>query len=305
MNSISEEKPHASDLREQKLSSTSLVELNVENIARHFPPRPSDSHKGTWGHVGIIAGSRGRSGAAILAARGALRIGAGLVTVVTDEATAQIVDSVSVESMSLHLELTSANVSALREECARFDSIVIGPGLGDDQHAAIRELIAQLDQPIVVDATALNAFAGSPDALRRKFPTVLTPHPGELARLLGKTNSHIQENRVNSARQTASITGAVTLLKGNRTLVATPAGEVSINLTGNPGMATGGMGDVLAGMIGALLARGLDARDAAEAAAFVHGLAGDLLAQTIDYGFTASELADRIPVAVRSLRSDR
>jgi NAD(P)H-hydrate epimerase len=162
-----------------------------------------------------------------------------------------------------------------------------------------------IDLPLVIDASALNAFASRAAELNpRALPRILTPHPGELARLLGNTNAAaINNDRINAAREAARITHCVVVLKGYQTLIAEPSGSVFVNPTGNPGMATGGMGDVLAGMIAALLARGTDPLDAACAAVYLHGLAGDIVKeQRGDTGLTATDVADRIPVAIQRNR---
>jgi hydroxyethylthiazole kinase-like uncharacterized protein yjeF len=268
-------------------------------VAPLFAPRSAATHKGTYGHVGIVAGSEGRSGAAILSARGAIRGGAGLVTVLTDPDTARIVDAVSIESMTFTDHITSDVLS-------RFSAMVIGPGLADNDksYRFIRSLISKIDQPMIVDASALNAFAGDPRALRSESHNrVITPHPGELARLLGVDTAEVLRRRLEIASEVASLTNCVVLLKGHQTLVADPAGFVSVNPTGNPGMASGGMGDVLSGLVGALLARGNDPFESAVAAAYLHGLAGDILRdETSDIGLAAMDVADALPLAVRKLR---
>ena len=270
--------------------------------------RARESHKGTYGHVAIVAGSPGRSGAAILAARGALRAGAGLITVVTDHQSAQIVDSVSIESMSLVADITAGSVdlAAIIDHInGKTSAAVIGPGLADDEksYEAVRTLVQQIDRPLVIDASALNAFVSRGNELNAHgHQRVITPHPGELARLMNISVADIQSNRMAVAREAANITKCVVVLKGHQTVVADPEGELAINPTGNPGMATGGMGDVLAGLIAALLARGTSSWDAARAAVYVHGRAGDLLSEEHgDVGLAAMDLADRIPEAIHGL----
>jgi hydroxyethylthiazole kinase-like uncharacterized protein yjeF len=275
-----------------------LALITPKDVQPHVAPRLAATHKGTYGHVGVIAGSPGRSGAAVLCARGALRTGAGLVSVMTDAETAKLVHAASVESMTFSGDLDTflANKSA----------IVLGPGLedNDDAYEGTRAIASSIELPLVVDASALNAFASRASELNPHHrPRVITPHPGELARLLGSDTKAINADRIAAAREAARATNCVVVLKGHQSLVAEPDGHVYVNPTGNPGMSTGGMGDVLAGMVGALLARGADPVDAACVAVYLHGFAGDILAEELgDTGLTASELADRVPLAVQRLR---
>jgi NAD(P)H-hydrate epimerase len=197
----------------------------------------------------------------------------------------------------------------VKEFLANKSSALVGPGLADDERAwkHTRALVNDIDLPLVIDASGLNAFAARASELNpRALPRVITPHPGELARLLGGTTAAaINGDRINVVREAARITHCVVVLKGYQTLIAEPAGSVFVNPTGNPGMATGGMGDVLAGMIAALLARGTDPVDAACAAVYLHGLAGDILKEQIgDTGLTAMEVADRVPAAIQRNRGE-
>jgi ADP-dependent NAD(P)H-hydrate dehydratase / NAD(P)H-hydrate epimerase len=283
---------------EDELVSLSLI--TPKDVQPHVAQRLASTHKGTYGHVGIIAGSPGRSGAAVLCARGAIRTGAGLVSVMTDDDTAKLVHAGSIESMTY-------SGSDVKEFLANKSAALIGPGLADDERAwkHTRSLVNDIDLPLVIDASGLNAFAARASELNpRALPRVITPHPGELARLLGDTTAAaINDDRINAVREAARITQCVVVLKGYQTLIAEPAGSVFVNPTGNPGMATGGMGDVLAGMIAALLARGTDPLDAACAAVYLHGLAGDILKEQIgDTGLTAMDVADRIPAAIQRNR---
>ncbi|MFL6246745.1 MAG: NAD(P)H-hydrate dehydratase [Thermoanaerobaculia bacterium] len=283
---------------EDELVALSLI--TPKDVQPHVAQRLASTHKGTYGHVGIIAGSPGRSGAAVLAARGAIRTGAGLVSVMTDSDTAQLVHAGSIESMTY-------SGSNLQEFLASKSAALIGPGLADDERAwkHTRAFVNEIELPLVIDASALNAFAARASELNpRALPRILTPHPGELARLLGNTNAAaINADRINAVREAARITQCVVVLKGYQTLIAEPSGQVFVNPTGNPGMATGGMGDVLAGMIAALLARGTDPIDAACAAVYLHGLAGDIVKEQLgDTGMTAMDVAERIPAAIQRNR---
>lgn len=283
---------------EDELVPLSLI--TPKDVQPHVAPRLATTHKGTYGHVGIIAGSPGRSGAAVLCARGAIRSGAGLVSVMTDAETARLVHAASIESMTY-------SGDEVREFLANKSAALIGPGLADDEHAwqRTRKLVDAIELPLVIDASALNAFAARTAEINpRNLQRVLTPHPGELARILGRENAaSINADRIEAAREAARITKCVVVLKGYQSLVAEPDGHVYVNPTGNPGMATGGMGDVLAGMIAALLARGVDPLDAACAGVYLHGLAGDLLQeQHGDIGLSAMDLADRVPAAIQRIR---
>lgn len=280
--------------------AVALELITPKEIQPLLAPRLAATHKGTYGHVAIIAGSPGRSGAAILVARGAIRGGAGLVTVMTDSETAKLVHAGSVESMTW----PGRDLGQFLEKKS---AVLIGPGLPDEEkaYAVVREWVSAIELPLVIDASALNAFAGRASEINpRTLPRIITPHPGELARILESDAKSINSDRTGAARQAAMNANCVVVLKGHQTLVAEPQGRVAVNPTGNPGMATGGVGDVLGGVIAALLARGDDPADAARAAVYVHGLAGDILKEEFgDIGMAAMDLADRIPVAIQRLRS--
>jgi len=273
------------------------------DVRPYIEPRLAATHKGTYGHVAIVAGSPGRSGAAVLAARGAIRSGAGLVSVATDRETAKLVNGGSIESMTFSGDDVLEFINGK-------DAVLIGPGLADDaeSYAHVRQLVATIELPLVIDASALNAFAGRANELNpERRPRVITPHPGELARIVGSTAKDINAHRIDAAREAARATGCIVVLKGFQSLIAEPDGHVNVNPTGNPGMATGGMGDVLGGMIAALLARGIDPGvdlyGAAIAAVYLHGFAGDMLKDEMgDIGLAALDLAERIPFAIKRLR---
>jgi ADP-dependent NAD(P)H-hydrate dehydratase / NAD(P)H-hydrate epimerase len=272
------------------------VTLTTPSDIRPFiEPRLANTHKGTYGHVAIVAGSPGRSGAAVMSARAAIRTGAGLVTVMTDPETAKLIHTASIESMTY----SGGDVHAFLDKKS---AVLIGPGLPDTDRAYnwVRETVASIELPAVIDASALNAYAGRANELNAKNRArVITPHPGEMRRLLGKDVT----DRVETAREAAKITDCVVVLKGHQTLIAAPDGQVNVNPTGNPGMATGGMGDVLGGMIAAFIARGVDPYDAACTAVYIHGFAGDLLKEEMgDTGLAATDLAERIPAAIQRLR---
>ncbi len=274
--------------------------LTPAAVRRLLPTRTETGHKGTFGHVLIVAGSVGKTGAACLACEGALRGGAGLVTAAIPAELNPILEEKLTEVMTLPAPggaaLGEEALPLLLEEASRRDALVLGPGLGTRQETRrlVEGLLGGVHAPTVVDADGLNAFVGRPAALRGEGARVLTPHPGEASRLLGIPTQEIQEDRVGAARALARQTGAIVLLKGARSIVAAPDGRVRINPTGGPGLGTGGTGDVLAGLVGALLAQGCLPFDAAAAAAYLHGLAGDRLGPV---GITASEVAATLPGA--------
>ncbi|HYO78439.1 MAG TPA: NAD(P)H-hydrate dehydratase, partial [Thermoanaerobaculia bacterium] len=283
---------------EDELATLALI--TPRDIQPHVAPRLAPTHKGTYGHVAIVAGSPGRSGAAVLAARGAVRGGAGLVSVMTDPDTAKLVHAGSIESMTW-------SGSDVRAFLPNKSAVLIGPGLPDDEeaYATTRAIVEMVELPLVIDASGLNAFASRAAELNpRGLPRVITPHPGELARLLGGDAQSINSDRIAAAREAARVTNCVVVLKGYQSLVAEPDGHVYVNPTGNPGMASGGMGDVLAGLIAALLARDSDPLDAACTATYLHGLAGDLLRDEMgDTGLAAMDLAENIPAAIQAVRA--
>ena len=276
-----------------------LALITPKDVQPLVEPRMAATHKGTYGHVGVIAGSPGRSGAAVMCARGAIRTGAGLVTVMTDAETAKLVHAGTIETMTFS--------GALEEFVQNKSALLVGPGLRDDDeaYAQTRELVDAIELPLLLDASGLNAYASRAGELNpHRRARVLTPHPGELARLLDRDTQSINANRIEAVREAARVSQCVVVLKGHQTLVGEPDGHVYVNPTGNPGMATGGMGDVLSGIIAALLARGADPLDAACAGVYLHGLAGDILAEEFgDTGLLATELADRIPQAIQRVRN--
>ena len=258
--------------------------LTPEQVREAVEPRTPDSHKGDFGRVTIIAGSRGKTGAAHLAAMGCLKSGAGLVTVATPASCLPIVASMAPELMTEPLaEAKDGTVTAHAIERVlelRHDVIACGPGIGRGAGVAdfVRALVERADVPLVLDADAITAFADDPARLagREDRDVIITPHPGEMARLIGATVDQVQSNRIAVATEFASTHHVYVVLKGHRTIIATPEGHVFINPTGNAGLATGGTGDVLTGMIAAWLAQLLDAEAACRLAVFLHGAAGDL-----------------------------
>ncbi len=281
-------------------------------LAACLAPRPARTHKGDFGHTLLVGGSPGKAGAVILAARAAVRGGAGLVTAAVPEPILPMVDGGSLESMTIALPSgpegglgAGAGAAALAVAEGK-RSAALGPGLGlsSKTAAAVRRMAREMPMPVVLDADALNAMAGRLGELQgRAADTVLTPHPGEMARLLGVSIAEVQDDRVAAVRRAASESGAVTILKGHLTLVAEASGAVYVNPTGNPGMASGGSGDVLTGLVAALLAQGYDTLVASQLAVYLHGLAGDLAARDIaSEALRASDLIDYLPSAFDCLR---
>jgi NAD(P)H-hydrate epimerase len=287
------------------------VELvTPEQLRLVMQPRPVDSHKGDYGRVTVVAGSVGKSGAAYLTAVGALRSGAGLVTVATPRCCLPIVASLAPEYMTEGLDEEDGTVSVAavdRVLALQQDIIACGPGLGRTAgaRAFVRGLVERAAVPLLLDADAIIAFADAPDALLGQDgrEIIVTPHPGEMAALTGLSVEDVQANRLDVACQFATDHHLYVVLKGHRTVVATPAGRAFINPTGNPGMATGGTGDVLSGMLAAWLAQLLDAEAACQLAVFLHGAAGDLAAAELgQVAMTAGDLLRSIGAATERLR---
>ncbi len=252
----------------QLIESQGLQEylLDESHFKGVIPLRNPESHKGTFGHLFIIAGSPGKTGAAAMAARAAMRTGAGLVTLGTPETLNSVLEAKLTEVMTEPLPDNGKGflgISAWDRICKLLDgkaAVAAGPGMSDRTGTAglVYRLLEESPVPVIVDADGLNAIAKNPDILKKtKSPAILTPHPGEMSRLMGTTTENIQANRVESARKFSKEYGVTVVLKGARTVIAEPAGNIFINPTGNPGMASGGMGDVLTGMVSGLVAQGL------------------------------------------------
>jgi ADP-dependent NAD(P)H-hydrate dehydratase / NAD(P)H-hydrate epimerase len=266
------------------------------------PPRAADAHKGDAGRLLVIAGSAGKTGAAHLALTGALRGGVGLVTLAARAEVLPFALAGRPEAMSLALPgdgpLGRADLQALLAAIREVDAIVVGPGIprGPETGELLRALLDRAGKPAVVDADGLNALAEEPALLAGLgVPLLLTPHPGEMARLCGCSTAEVQADRLGIAAARARAWNATVVLKGARTVVAAPDAPTAVIPTGNPGLATGGTGDVLAGLCGALLAAGLSPSVAGRAGAWVHGRAGDLAAARFgERGLVAGDLGDAI-----------
>jgi len=274
-------------------------------VAPLLPRRAPDAHKGTAGHVLIVAGSAGKSGAAILATRGALRAGAGLVTVASAPEVIDRILPAMPEAMAHPLRAMDGE--SLLEALQGRDVLVIGPGIARTEAtgAVIVELLSHVEVPAVVDADGLNALAAARESLQHlagaRVTPVLTPHPAELARLLECSIADVQADRFGAATRAARDFRAHVVLKGAASVLAHPDGSLEVNSTGNPAMASGGTGDVLAGACGALLAQGLAPADAALVGMYVHGRAGDVAAEGRTRGLLAWDLAEALPDALAEL----
>lgn len=273
--------------------------------------RPDDSNKGTLGSLLCICGSYGMAGAAIMAGKAALRCGIGLLKIAVPKSIYPVCATNILESVYYPLEetsngvISSKNTDFLLEMCEKSSAVVIGCGLSvcDDTKNLVQSVITNCEKPLVIDADALNCICNKPEILKNlKAPAIITPHPGEMARLLHSTPKTVNSNRENTAIDFAKKFGVVTVLKGAGTIIASPDGEVYINHTGNSGMATGGSGDVLSGIIGSLLVQGASPINAAAAGVFLHGTIGDLAAEKLGkISMLPTDMIDMIPTAYLKL----
>ncbi|MDA0990446.1 MAG: NAD(P)H-hydrate dehydratase [Verrucomicrobia bacterium] len=278
--------------------------IAAEDLRPILQRRPRDSHKGTYGHLLVIGGAPGYTGAAILAARAALRSGVGLVSMLVPASLASTVAGAVPEAM-VHAGVQTDSggladdaVSSWNHRLDEFSAVVMGPGLSTDKRTCdlVHHVIRYCSKPLLLDADALNAVGIRLHALKKSpAPIVVTPHPGEMARLLGTTVTEVQADRLKYAALAVEKTGATVVLKGAGTIVASPNDPLHVNLTGNPGMARGGMGDVLAGLLGGLLAQGHGPADAARLAVYLHGRAGDRVAwSTSQSGMSVQDVIDAL-----------
>jgi NAD(P)H-hydrate epimerase len=287
------------------------VLLTRADIGARIRGRHADVHKGDFGHLLVVAGARGKSGAALMSGGAALRIGTGLVTLGGPASLNTVFSMALMEAMTVPLPeqpdgSLRCDAQAMTEAVQGKSAIAFGPGVGvsTDTINLLRWLLTQSAQPLVIDADGLNCLAMDPNLLRAaKVPVVLTPHPGEMARLGKSSNAAVQEHRLEVARAFATQYHCYLVLKGARTVIAAPDGKVWINPTGNPGMASGGMGDVLTGIISGLLAQGYPPTDACCLGVFLHGYVGDRAAQEKgEIGILARDLIEQLPMGIRDLQ---
>jgi NAD(P)H-hydrate epimerase len=287
-----------------------------EDMALLVPGREAYSHKRDYGHVLLLAGSKGKTGAALMAARAALRAGAGLVTIGAPEQLGTPYQSSVTEEMFLPLPdsgegaLSAGALDVILEFMDKqADILAMGPGLGraGETVRLLHELLANSTAPMVIDADAINALAGRASLLKRvKGPVIITPHPGEFSRIAGMGIKEIEQDRVEAASGFSQKSGVHVILKGAPTVIAEPGGEVFINPTGNPGMATAGTGDVLTGMVASFLGQGLSPTEASILAVYMHGLAGDMAASELgQHSVLASDITDALPGAFGSIGSGK
>jgi NAD(P)H-hydrate epimerase len=285
--------------------------LTAQLIRTYLTPRPTDAHKGSTGHLLVVAGSSGKTGAAAMTSMAALRTGAGLVTLGVAESLNPVLEGQMLEAMTVALPENGSGIlgesafDAIQKELPGKRCLALGPGLGQAAvtKKLIRKIIRHSEIPVVVDADGLNGLAGEvQDLSGAKAPIILTPHPGEMARLLGTTVSNIQQNRIQSARKFSVRYQVHVVLKGAATIISRPDGRVSINATGNPGMASGGMGDVLTGMIAGLIVQGLAPEAACQVGVYLHGAAADSLAEGIGpRGYLAGDVIEAIPGSIKKV----
>jgi NAD(P)H-hydrate epimerase len=296
-------------LMEATLGYDFLNEEAIRPLLRH---RDRMAHKGHFGHCLIIAGSPGKTGAAALTSNSAVRAGSGLVTLAVAESIHTILELKTTEAMTVPLQdsesgyLTSSAFPALEKLLVGKDAVAIGPGLErrPGTVALVQNLVESIAQPLVIDADGLNALAENVSVLHRKISkqVILTPHPGEMSRLLGNSIPDVEAIRISIAQEFARTYGVYLVLKGARTIIASPGGTAAINGSGNPGMASGGMGDVLTGIIVSLLGQGYAAWDACRLGVFLHGFAADMVAEEKgEIGITASDVLEKLPFAYHRL----
>ncbi len=288
--------------------------VEKKDIIPYFKKRMKDTHKGTYGHLFIISGSFGKTGAAVMAGKAALKMGAGLVTIGTPQSCLPIVARPVVELMTEPLPETAARTissEALEKTSTLLrdkDALLIGPGISTHRSTAgfVLSLLPQLKLPSVIDADALNILASNPGILKSlRKPVIITPHPGEFARLLRLSTRDVLERKLELVPEFSEKHGVYLVLKSYKTLISTPGGKVFINPTGNPGMATAGSGDVLSGMIASMIVQEKNLLEAILAAVYVHGLSGDIGAEKLgEKSLTAGNIIDYLPRAIKQLESE-
>ncbi len=297
-------------LESDELKTSLVLEENVEDV---LLPREADSHKGSYGHLLIVAGSTGKSGAAAIAADAALRSGSGLVTVAAPASINDILEVKLTEAMTEPLadgERGTLGAEAVERAFKLLegkDALVLGPGISREAGTGefVRKVAVNLDVPAVIDADGLWHLADDLEIIKKcKAPLILTPHPGEMAKLLGVSSKEVQEDRIGISRKFAEKYGCWLVLKGARTIIAAPDGNVYINTTGNPGMASGGTGDALSGMIGSFLGQGCTPPESALLGVYLHGYAGDLAAEEKgEASLIATDIIGKLPEVLKEFAS--
>jgi hydroxyethylthiazole kinase-like uncharacterized protein yjeF len=302
---------------QELLEGASVYEfLDAEAVRPLLRKRDRTAHKGNFGHCLIVAGSTGKTGAAAMAANSAVRAGAGLVTLAIPGSLNHILEVKTTEAMTLPLPdegrgyLTGPARAAIDSVLAGKDAVALGPGMScfPGTVQLVRELAEEIPQPVVIDADGLNALVEDLNVLMRKrsLAVILTPHPGEMARLAGMTVDEVESDRIETARKFAAAYQVFLVLKGARTVIAAPDGRIALNGSGNPGMASGGMGDVLTGILAALLGQGYDTFTACKLGVYLHGSAADLVAaEKGEIGMAAGDVQERLPHAFRELMTEK
>ena len=288
--------------------------LTVDEVAFTYPIREIMSHKYTYGHVAVIGGSKGKTGAPVMAAQAALRSGAGLVTTIVPSSLNEIFENKLTEVMTIPVEDDGKGflgIDSLEEllsvvEKGKFSSVVLGPGLGNspETYELVREFVKECKLPMVIDADGINGLSESPEILKLKEePVILTPHIGEFSRISGLSKEEILKDLTKVASDFSVHFGVTLVLKSGRTVISTPSGKTYVNVIGNPGMATAGTGDVLAGVVGALVGMGIESEDSAKFGVYLHSLAGDIASKELSQeSLVATDLINYLPRAVQKVK---
>lgn len=311
--SISHEKEYAIASAIGEGESYNLKIKVPDNIRSILPKREIESHKGTFGRIGIIAGSKGMIGASCLATMAALRSGSGLVYTIIPNSLYDIISIKLTEAIIKPVEdentghFILSSFDEIKKIIEEMDVLAIGPGIGvdEDRIELVNKILLNFERPIVLDADGINCISkGNSDILlNRRADTIITPHPGEFSRLLNIDTKVIQKNRIEYSKHVSNKYNVITVLKGANTIVSNPKGEIYVNPTGNPGMATAGSGDVLTGIIASFIGQGISSFKAAKLGVYCHGLAGDLAKKDKgEYGMISRDILDNIPYSIKKVK---